>query len=66
MKREFVNKSWTFYPPITAVLRIYRSTKGKPGLITEKHELCIIHTLKKPITKMYSCNQRMFFQSMTY
>jgi hypothetical protein len=57
MKREFVNKSWTFYPPISAVLRIYRSTSGKPGLITEKHELCITNTLKEPIQKMYSCNQ---------
>jgi hypothetical protein len=66
MKREFVNKSRTFYPPIPAVLRIYHSMSGKPGLITEKHELCNIHTLKKPITKMYSCNQRMFFQRVNY
>jgi len=51
-----VNKSWTSYPPIPAVLRIYRSTSGKPGLITEKRKLCIIHKLKKPITKTYSCN----------
>jgi hypothetical protein len=39
MKREFVNKSWTFYPPISAVLRIYHSTSGKPGLIAETHKL---------------------------
>jgi hypothetical protein len=67
MKREFVNKSWIFYPQIPAVLRNYRSTSSKPGLIKEKHELCInfsiIYTLKKPITKTYSFNQRMILKA---
>jgi hypothetical protein len=66
MKRKFLNKCWTFYPPIPAVLRIYRSMSGKPGLIIEKHGMCIIYTMKKSIAKMYSSNQRMFFKSMNY
>jgi hypothetical protein len=40
MKREFVNKSWTFYPPIPAVLRIYRSIPGKPHASSQKNMNC--------------------------
>lgn len=65
MKWEFMNKSWTFYPPIPAVLRIYCSTSGKPGLITEKHELCIIYTLKKPIKKCILATRECSFEAWT-
>jgi hypothetical protein len=67
--KEFMNKSWTFYPQIPAVLRIYHFMSGKPGLIKVKHKPCInfsiSYTLNKPITKMYSCNQRMFLEAST-
>jgi hypothetical protein len=37
MKREFVNKSWIFCIPISALLRIHLSMYGKPGLTREKY-----------------------------
>ena len=65
--KELVNKSWIFCTATPDVLRIHGSTQGKPGFITEKHELwinfSIVHILKKPIIQMYSSNRLTFLQT---